>query len=197
VNYWSWFIHWLGERSTLKLLFIVNLLGTIYGYYWYKQQLLETPLYWWPFVPDSPTASLFFCFVLLAYLLGRKWPLLEAFAGVTLFKYGIWATVMIIWTGLLGGELYWEHYMLIFSHLGMAVQALLFIPYYTFKAYHLGVVAIWTLSNDVLDYTVGIFPWLHYYLHPFLPTIYVSTVILSIISISIYYFTVIKKKIFT
>ncbi|WP_245001207.1 DUF1405 domain-containing protein [Caldalkalibacillus thermarum] len=51
----------------------------------------------------------------VGFILGRKWKLLEAFAAVTLFKYGIWATVMIIWTGLLGGEVNWQHYMLIVS----------------------------------------------------------------------------------
>lgn len=62
----------LGNKSFFRLLLIINLLGTLYGYYWYKWQLVQTPLHFLPFVPDSPTASLFFVFVLIAFLKGEK-----------------------------------------------------------------------------------------------------------------------------
>lgn len=190
----NWFIHWLGKRSTLWLLLIVNFFGTLYGYYWYKNQLFSTEWYLWPFVPDSPTASLFFCFVLVAFILGKRWRYFEAFAAVTLVKYGVWATVMLIWTGLLGGELNWMHYMLIFSHLGMAVQALLFIPYFTFKLKHLLVVAIWTLTNDIMDYSLGIFPALNPILHPYLGVISLFTVTLSLLCLMIFFMTVVRTS---
>jgi uncharacterized membrane protein YpjA len=183
----------LGQQRILVLLFIVNFFGTIYGYFWYKNQLLSTQWWLWPFVPDSPTASLFFTIALLAFLMRKKWRLLEAFAAVTLFKYGIWATVMILWTSFLGGELSWQHYMLIFSHLGMALQALLYSPYFTFKLKHLLIVATWTMTNDLLDYTLGIYPWLNYRLHPHLFTIYGFTISLSIISLMIFFITVVRR----
>jgi hypothetical protein len=88
----------LRKRTVLWILFIVNFLGSIYGFYWYKEQLaLTEPKVLTLFVPDSPTASAFFTFVLLLYLCSRRSPLLEAFASITLFKYGIWAVVMIFW----------------------------------------------------------------------------------------------------
>lgn len=187
------FIRWLGRRSVIILLLIINFLGTIYGYIWYKNQLLSTPGWLWPFVPDSPTASLFFTLVLLAFLMERKWRLLEAFAAVTLFKYGIWASVMIIWTGLLGGELVWEHYMLLASHVGMALQALLYAPYFSFKTVHIIIVAIWTLTNDAFDYGIGVFPWLDSVLHPYLPVICLFTISLSLLSLAIFYLLVVPK----
>lgn len=55
----------------LILLLLVNVPGTIYGYVWYWNQLKATPWYFTPFVPDSPTASLFFVFVLVAFLLKK------------------------------------------------------------------------------------------------------------------------------
>ena len=58
----KWIYPILGNRSFLWLLLIINVFGTIYGYVWYKWQLVETPTIFLPFVPDSPTASLFFCF---------------------------------------------------------------------------------------------------------------------------------------
>ena len=85
-------------------LFVINLLGSIYGFYWYKNQLLSTEWYWLIFVPDSPTASTFFTLVLGLYLMQRRLPILEAFAAITLFKYGIWAVVVIIWGGTCGSE---------------------------------------------------------------------------------------------
>src|SRR5690606_13621518 len=98
------------NRSFLWLLFICNLLGTIYGYIWYDAQLkwtVEAKAGWMlPFVPDSPTASLFFTLALLYLLFPPpahrgfiKWSrsIIEALAVVCSIKYGIWATVIIIW----------------------------------------------------------------------------------------------------
>ncbi|KGA97923.1 membrane protein [Alkalihalobacillus alcalophilus ATCC 27647 = CGMCC 1.3604] len=185
--YLNWLINWLGRKRTIWLLFMTNLLGTIYGYIWYMPQLVETELWFWPFVPDSPTASLFFTITLLSFLVGKKWPLIEAFGAVTLFKYGIWAVVMIVATNFTGGTLHWTSYMLIVSHIGMAVQALFFSRYFRFKLKHLLIVALWTLTNDILDYSLGIFPWLYSGLHPYLTYIYFFTVSLSITSILVFY----------
>ena len=52
----------LYNKSFMWLLFFVNLLGTIYGYIWYESQLSTTEPKFLLFVPDSPTASLFFTF---------------------------------------------------------------------------------------------------------------------------------------
>ncbi|WP_025026784.1 DUF1405 domain-containing protein [Caldalkalibacillus mannanilyticus] len=183
---WSYFISWLGKRSTLWLVLMINFLGTIYGYYWYKEQLLQTSWWLWPFVPDSPTASLFFCFVLIALLLHKKWPLVEAYAAVTLFKYGIWATIMILWTNQLGGKLQWEHYMLMTSHVAMAVQALLYNRYYSFKLKHVAIVALLTITNDLYDYTLGIYPTLDWRLESYLSTVYLFTFSLSILSVFLF-----------
>ena len=59
-------------RSSLIALFIVNVLGTVYRYYWYKYQLIDTPVWLRVVVPDSPTASLFFCFVLLLWIFKKQ-----------------------------------------------------------------------------------------------------------------------------
>ncbi|WP_202079982.1 DUF1405 domain-containing protein [Caldalkalibacillus salinus] len=195
MSIWQWFIRWLGQRGTLWLLFVVNLFGTIYGYYWYKNQLLQTDLHLLPFVPDSPTASLFFTLVLLAFLLKKRWPLLEALATVTLVKYGIWATVMIVWGAALGAPMYWQHYMLIFSHIGMAIQAVLYTPYFRFKFKHLVWTGAWTLLNDLVDYSLGTFPTVNERLHVYLPTIAFFTVSLSLCSLYLAYRFVVHKRV--
>lgn len=151
-----WYL--LTHRSFLIVLLIVNFLGTIYGYYWYGGQLAITDPIFYIFVPDSPTASLFFCFVLGAWILGKSWPLMEALALITLVKYGIWADVMNIWTLIETGTIYWQGWMLVASHFAMAAQAIIYLSKYTFRLWHVGIAAVWTLHNDVIDYVFGQMP---------------------------------------
>lgn len=154
----NWIYSILGNKPFLWLLLIINILGTIYGYIWYGWQLKETPAIFLPFVPDSPTASLFFVFVLIAFLMGRNWPLLEALAIITLIKYGIWAVVMNFLVLIQTGELGLAGWMLVFSHGAMAVQGMLYAPFYRIKRWHFVVAAIWTLHNDVIDYVFFMLP---------------------------------------
>lgn len=151
----------LKQKWFLWLLFLINVGGTIYGYIWYQGQLAATPDHFLIFVPDSPTASLFFCFVLVAFLLGRNWGLFESLAIITLFKYGIWAVVMNLLTLLVTGELGWQGYMLMASHLAMAIQGLLYAPFYRIKWWHFIFAAVWTLHNDVIDYVFMMYPVYH------------------------------------
>src|SRR5699024_7390205 len=110
------------DKWFLFLLFFINLLGTVYGFYWYRHQLSETSDIFLMFVPDSPTASLFFTIVLFFFLIKKNIPYIEALALMTLFKYGIWAVVMNFLTLLIEGSLGWTGYMLMFSHGAMAIQ---------------------------------------------------------------------------
>jgi uncharacterized membrane protein YpjA len=193
----------LSGRFMLWSLFWVNLLGTIYGYQWYWKQMTYTaervsPAYL-PFVPDSPTASLFFTGA-IAYLLADSYRsrkrdskqrsgwfrgIVEAFAVITSFKYGIWA-VSMIWAGAYQGDLInWQDWMLTLSHLGMAAEALLYLRLYTYRSAAVIVVAAWTLINDYMDYGVGVFPWLPETLLDDLSIVAAFTVELSFVSIII------------
>jgi uncharacterized membrane protein YpjA len=187
----KWIYPLLANRSFLLMLLIINIAGTIYGYVWYGWQLKETPAIFLIFVPDSPTASLFFVFVIAAFLLKKNWPLMEALAIVTLFKYGIWAVVMNLLVFFAQGELDWIGVMLIFSHFAMAVQAILYSPFYRFKWWHLIVTAIWTLHNDVIDYVFFMLPRYHM-LNEVTPQIGYFTFWLSILSIIIGYYFVLR-----
>ncbi|MFJ5772289.1 DUF1405 domain-containing protein [Psychrobacillus sp. NPDC093180] len=148
----------LFNKSFMWLLFIVNLLGTIYGYIWYESQLSVTEPKFLLFVPDSPTASLFFTIALLGWLMKKNWKLIEALALITLVKYGVWAVVMNIWTYMETGSIGWMGWMLVVSHFAMALQAILYIPFYRFTFVHIFIAAVWTLHNDVIDYVFGQMP---------------------------------------
>lgn len=192
----KWIYPIIGNRSFLILLFIVNIIGTVYGYIWYKYQLAETPLIFKPFVPDSPTASLFFVFVLLAFLIGKNWPLIEALAMVTLVKYGIWAVVMNLLVYFVTGNLGWGGIMLIVSHGAMAIQAVLYAPFYRIKVWHLIVAGIWSLHNDVIDYVFYMMPQYHMLDH-YISQIGYFTFWLSIFSIALTYYFGTRKNRFT
>ena len=146
------------HRSFLTLLFIINLLGTIYGYIWYGSQLSRTEPQFLIFVPDSPTASLFFCIAVLGWMFGKHFKLMEALALITLVKYGIWAVVMNLLTLAEMGSIGAVGWMLVFSHGLMAVQAILYMGKYRFGIIHIVIAAIWTLHNDVIDYVFGQMP---------------------------------------
>jgi uncharacterized membrane protein YpjA len=174
------------DKRFLIALFIINLLGTIYGYYWYRYQLAITPDIFLLFVPDSPTASLFFTIFLLFFIFNKHFPLVEALAIITLFKYGVWAVVMNLLTLLVNGDLSPEGYMLMASHGAMAIQGLLYAPFYKIRLIHIIIAAIWTLHNDVIDYVFGMMP-LYQSLSNYTDKIGYFTFWLSIISIFIAY----------
>ncbi|HEX7055932.1 MAG TPA: DUF1405 domain-containing protein [Bacilli bacterium] len=190
----------LTSAVPLWFLFWTNLLGTVYGYVWYWEQLKFTaetqPLWLLPFVPDSPTASLFFT-VSIAFLLAKRgrpsgarssvclavMGVIAALAVVTSVKYGVWAVAMIVAGAVQGEPLVWEHWMLMGSHLAMAVEALLYARFFPIRWGHVLAAAVWTLANDTFDYTLGIYPWLPDELHDDLPQICAFTVLLSVVAI--------------
>ncbi|WP_371262770.1 DUF1405 domain-containing protein [Paenibacillus sp. OV219] len=187
----------LTSRLMLWTLFWINAAGTIYGYIWYGQQIEYTiqnqSLWQVIFVPDSPTASLFFTLSLLFLLyprLSKPTPIyigartiIEALGVVTSIKYGFWAVTMILAGGAQGDQLQWEHYMLIVSHLGMAIEALLFIRFFIFGRFAAFLALVWLLLNDSIDYTYFVFPWLPDELENNIGAIQSFTMGLSVISL--------------
>lgn len=65
---------------------------------------------------------------------------------------------MNVLTLIVDGSLSWQGYMLIFSHAGMAIQGLLYVPFYKIKLKHLTVAAIFLLHNEIIDYVFGMMP---------------------------------------
>ncbi|WP_094031942.1 DUF1405 domain-containing protein [Domibacillus enclensis] len=181
----------LSNRSFMWALFIINLLGTIYGYIWYGPQLERTEPIFLPFVPDSPTASLFFTVALFGLLIGKQWGLVQALAVMTLFKYGIWAVVMNILTLIVTGDLSWLGWMLVASHFGMALQGLLYAPFFRMKPIHLVIAALWTVHNEIIDYVFMQYP-VYSQLHLYIQEIGYFTFWLSILSIFITWFMCVR-----
>lgn len=200
----NWSERILKHRGVLWLLFIINLLGTIYGYIWYGNQLEYTaanyPLWLLPLVPDSPTASLFFTIALLLLLYPPKSMngrllsgLIEALAVITSVKYGIWAVGIIIAGGYQGDYLGWKDWMLMISHTGMAVEVLLYARFFSFKKM-IPLALLWTLFNDTVDYSFGVYPWLPAVLEDDVNRVQWFTFGLTLISTYLAWFTQRRRK---
>lgn len=154
----SQYYYWIQNKKFFIFIILCNIVGTIYGYYWYLGQLQQTKWYFMPFVPDSPTASLFLVIALTAIVWNRHLPLIEVLAFVTLIKYGVWAVVMNILVFITLDEVTAMGMMLIISHAIMAIQALLFVPLFRVSLLSIVIAAIWVFHNDVIDYVYMQYP---------------------------------------
>ncbi|KGX92149.1 membrane protein [Pontibacillus halophilus JSM 076056 = DSM 19796] len=183
----------LSQKPFILLLIIINLFGTLYGYWWYDFQLQQTPALYYIFVPDSPTASLFFTIALIFIWFNRNAPYVEALAIVTLFKYGVWAVVMNVLTLMEAGSLHPTGYMLILSHGAMALEGILYARFYKIKWRHLIFAGVWTLHNDVIDYVFEQMP-IYGRLMDSMNEIGYFTFWLSILSLGIAYWFTIRRQ---
>ncbi|MCG5717204.1 DUF1405 domain-containing protein [Staphylococcus aureus] len=155
-TFWQYTLY---QRSWLMMLLICNILGMIYGYIWYGEQLSHTPWQFKVFVPDSPTAILFLVISISLILIRKQNSIIDALAFVTLFKYGIWAVIMNILFIIEQGDITVNGLVLMFSHSIMAVQAIYFYP--RFKRFMIGisVAMTWVFLNDYIDYFHLQFPY--------------------------------------
>ncbi|BAF60906.1 MAG: DUF1405 domain-containing protein [Pelotomaculum sp.] len=138
----------------------INAAGSVYGYCWYRQQLAETPLYFWPFVPDSPLSTSLFALALAFRLAGAGGLLFPAVAFAVCIKYGIWAIALITHYWLGGGPAGLTEAVLWLSHLGMAVEGAAFLKPLRLNYGAILAAGAWMFFNDLMDYGAGLHPYL-------------------------------------
>lgn len=143
------------------LIVAINLLGTAFGFWYYAVetgQLPNEPLVMWPWVPDSPLATLLFAASLASWKLGRPREWLNALAFVGCLVLGLWTPYVL----LAFHEFYlpWMHpamYVWLFgSHLAMAVQAFVIHRYSEFPPWAVAVALLWYGFDFVVDFLVPI-----------------------------------------
>ncbi len=147
----------------MLLVLAVNLAGSAFGFYYYKELLAASPLTLWIFIPDSATSTLLFSLALLFILLGRKLGWLSFVASVYVMKYGLWTLLVILF--------YSDYFLAPFNrlfyvtmfvlHFGMILEPVFILPTIERKRIHL-VFVTWFLLNDYFDYIVGTHPLLGY-----------------------------------
>jgi len=84
--------------------------------------------------------------------------------------------------------------MLILSHAAMAIEGILYAPFYRVKPWHLTVAGIVVLHNEIIDYVYGMMPT-YSVLNQYIPQIAYFTFWLSVLSIGVgYWFTLRKNR---
>lgn len=157
---WLDFFRQPWQRKYIMPLVMINALGSLYGYYWYHHQLAGTPVYSWPFVPDSPLSTTLFALALWGHLRGMNSSLFKAVACTASIKYGLWAVVLISHFWYTGGQVTATETMLWLSHLGMAAQGLIFLRRVRLAGPVVIITASWMALNDFVDYAYGLHPYL-------------------------------------
>ena len=177
----------LFHRTCLIFLLICNSCGTIYGFIWYGDQLVKTPWYFFPFVPDSPIASLLLCVAIIGIIFNKQNSIIEALAFVTLFKYGLWAVIMNVIMITYAHDITIMNVFLIMSHGIMAIEALYFYPRFTITMHGLFIAIIWVFNNDYIDYVLGKYPYYNFIATHIALVGYIAF-ILSILANMLYYY---------
>ena len=163
----------------LKVILLINVVGSIYGYYWYSVQLWLTPLKFWIFVPDSPLSTTLFSLSILLILCQRRIPFLNFLAFISVIKYGLWAIFVNTHFWLLSGQVHWVEVMLWLSHLGMVIEGIVYLRFFPPSFFEWGAVGVWLAINDYVDYAWALHPYL--YLQAQLPVVEVITYCLTFV----------------
>jgi uncharacterized membrane protein YpjA len=159
----------------------VNLLGTAFGFWYYgfhpvplsdpliTWQFAGEPPVAWPLVPDSPVATFFVGASLAAWKLGHadRLPWLHALAFFGCLKLGLWTPYVLV--VFADGFSYLHpamYHFLVWSHLGMAVEAFVVYRYADFRPAAVAVAVGWYGLNDLVDYFVPVVGTPHHTLVP-------------------------------
>jgi uncharacterized membrane protein YpjA len=154
--------------SLAPLVVVTNLVGTAFGFWYYRFQFAVEPVAVWPLVPDSPTATLFAALAFAAWYVGRPNEYLSALAFFGCWKLGLWTpfVLTVFADGFLATTALPMYAFLFGSHLAMVVQGFVIHRFADFPLRAVGVAAGWYGLNDLVDYAVPILGTPHHSLLP-------------------------------
>ncbi len=159
----------------------VNLLGTAFGFWYYGfhplplsdplvvWQFAGEPPAMWPFVPDSPVATLFVAASVASWKLGYadRLPWLHALAFFGCLKLGLWTPYVLVVFAEGFSYNHWAMYnFLVWGHVAMAVEAFVIYRYADFPPAAVAVAVGWYGLNDLVDYFVPVLGTPHHTLVP-------------------------------
>lgn len=144
-----------GDRRLLVIVLLINVAGSLFGLYYYWEQLMMTPWYLWLAVPDCPLYTFFMIFALLLIMLGKPSDTLNTVTAVGLSMYGAWTVIVLLYFG----DIYFSPTNALMSaglwisHAGMALEGFLLLPCLTrVKPFAWALTALWFLALDAVDY---------------------------------------------
>lgn len=142
----------LKNKILAVLLIVINLAGTVYGFYYYQQQFLETPFYLWLFIPDCPLYTLLFAVVIFLYVFKKKTnAFLTVLTAFGLIKYGLWTvTTILLYSNYFFAVNPLMYSILFFLHAGMILESFVLIP--LIRRINILPIFLWFLLNDFSDY---------------------------------------------
>ncbi len=134
----------------------INLLGTAFGFWYYRFQFQRLPVEMWAFVPDSPGATLLIALALAAWAVGKQSDTLTALAFFGNIKLGLWTpyVLLVFYPGFLANSGPAMYAFLLVSHLGMAVQAFVLYRITDFPIKAVAVATAWYTLDLLMDYFV-------------------------------------------
>lgn len=138
------------RKNILVLLIVINLAGTIFGFYSYQPQIKDKNMIEWFLIADCPVAVLLFTCCLFLMILNRRVPgLLADFA----FIYTIKNSLMTILIFLLYHNSFAASFSILASsaHLFMILESSLLIPLLSNKPHSL----ILLVLLDFSDFFMG------------------------------------------
>ncbi len=156
---------------------LVNFVGTAFGFWYYgihpfsKQiifwQFAHEPVVMWPFVPDSPVATLFIGLSLATWKLGHSNEYINALGFFGCIQLGLWTPFVLLTfhNGFISEGLPMYSF-LVCSHLAMAVEAFLVYRYSNFPIRAATLAVVWYTFNDIVDYFIPIVGTPHHTLLP-------------------------------
>ncbi|MEW6294714.1 MAG: DUF1405 domain-containing protein [Candidatus Diapherotrites archaeon] len=85
------------NRNFFWVIVIGNLIGFIYGvFFYYWQQLMNTNLFLWVFVPDCPLAALLFAVTLIGIKFKKNFQWFYFFSFAFALKYAFWTVFVLL-----------------------------------------------------------------------------------------------------
>ncbi|WP_247729225.1 DUF1405 domain-containing protein [Halovivax limisalsi] len=141
------------------LVVAINLAGTAFGFWYYRYQFTVTPTAMWPFVPDSPLATLLIALAIASWKLGRERPWLTAMAFFGNIILGLWTpyTLLAFSEQYAAQGIHPAMYAFLFvSHLAMVVQALVLHRISDFPVWAVGVATVWYGLDLLVDFFVPV-----------------------------------------
>ena len=153
--------------NLVPLVVLTNLVGTAFGFWYYGFQFSLEPLVMWPFVPDSPVATLFIALAFGSWYLGRTNEYLNALAFFGCLKLGAWTPYVLL---VFMGDFSYLHpamyHFLFWSHLAMVVEAFVIHRFSDFPVKAVLVAVVWYGFNDLVDYFIPLVGTPHHTLIP-------------------------------
>ncbi len=136
------------------LIVAINVAGTGFGFWYYRFQLEASPMAMWPWIPDSPLATLFMALSLALYKLGRSNEIINMLAFYGNIKLGLWTPYTLV---LFRGDFTHDPAMfqfLFWSHLLMVAQAFLIHRYSRFPPWAIVGALVWYTIDLTVDYFI-------------------------------------------